>query len=137
MGEVKMLIQKFRSLEEKLSRFPQKTESPFQFFVGFKPEGTPFLLLPTPTGILPRGEVFAVQIIQKRSGALLFRMADDIIAVQLNEFVEIHDDLTYFFGPNHNMLKKYVESEDYLKYVDYVHKAQSTINKKTWLIAKS
>jgi hypothetical protein len=92
-------------------------ESAGDFFVGYDTEENPYLFLPTSPGVLPENHLYAVPVLMRRKDATLFLLDDTIVAVDIDCFQEFHSDLTYYFGPEHNMLKKYVRSTEYRSYV--------------------
>ncbi|WP_221568178.1 hypothetical protein [Alkalihalobacillus sp. TS-13] len=98
-------------------RQPTLQESAVDFFVGFDSENTPYLFLPTSHGVLEEHELYAVPVLMRKKEASLYLLDDTILAVDLNDMIEFHCDLTYYFGPEYNMLKKYLKSTEYRSYV--------------------
>ncbi len=98
-------------------RQPTIHESAADFFVGFDIDHTPYLFLPTAHGVLEENELYAVPILMRKKDARMYLLDDTILAVDLKDFDEFHCDLTYYFGPEYNMLKKYVKSTEYRSYV--------------------
>ncbi|WP_257349305.1 hypothetical protein [Pseudalkalibacillus decolorationis] len=92
-------------------------ESAADFFVGFDNKDNPYLFLPTSKGVLPENQLYAVPVLMRRKEATLFLLDDTILAVDIGDFHEFHSDLTYYFGPEHNMLKKFIRSTEYRSYV--------------------
>ncbi|WLD94165.1 hypothetical protein [Alkalihalobacillus sp. AL-G] len=92
-------------------------ESAVDFFVGFDDDENPYLFLPTSPGVLPENQLYAVPVLMRRKEATLFLLDDTILTVNIENFHEFHSDLTYYFGPEHNMLKKYIRSTEYRSYV--------------------
>ncbi len=98
-------------------RQPTLHESAADFFVGFDLENTPYLFLPTSHGVLEDYELYAVPVLMRKKEASLYLLDDTILAVDVNDMIEFHCDLTYYFGPEYNMLKKYLKSTEYRSYV--------------------
>jgi hypothetical protein len=101
-------------------RNPRYEEDEYNYFVGFNEEGNAFLLLPTAKGLLEANYIFALSLVQNKEKKYIYELDTKVTAVDLNDLYEFHDDLAFFFGPNHNLLKKFLNSKGYKTYVSWI-----------------
>jgi hypothetical protein len=106
-------------VETIMSRKPSFRENEHAFFVGFNEGGRAYLLLPTAIGILAENELYAIPILNDSEKSHLYVLDQIITTIKLNELYEFHDDLTLFFGPEHNMLRRFLDSDKFKSYVNW------------------
>jgi hypothetical protein len=109
-------------VEATMLRNPCSTENPYKFFAGYNEEGNAYLFLPTAKGLLKSNYLFALAIIRNEEKKYIYELDTKVVPISLDDIYDFHEDLTFFFGPNHNMLKKFLESKGYKTYINWIHK---------------
>ncbi|MFC0189739.1 hypothetical protein ACFFJY_15645 [Fictibacillus aquaticus] len=93
--------------------------APLDFFVAYDSTHTPHLLLPTAKGLLHEGALFTIPFEAKQENAYAFSLSSVIQPRRLDDFLLFHDQLEFFFGPDHNMLARFLKSDAYISYVSW------------------
>jgi hypothetical protein len=104
-----------------MSRNPTSTEDPYNFFAGYNEEGNAYLFLPTAKGLLQSNYLFALAIIRNEEKKYIYELDKKVVAINLDDIFDFHEDLTFFFGPDHNMLQRFLESKAYKTYMNWIH----------------
>lgn len=107
-------------VETTMLRNPMQPENPLRFFAGYNEEGNAYLFLPTAKGLLKPNYLFALAIVQNTDKKYIFELDTKVIAINLEDIYDFHEDLTFFFGPNHNMLKKFLDGKGYKTYINWI-----------------
>lgn len=107
-------------VESVMKRMPGTGEDPRDFFIGTDKFENPYLLLPTPAGLFGKEDVFAVRFLCDPLNKFRYTLDTHFTKVSLNDFEQFFDDKTFFFGPDDNMLIKFLHGETYQTYAEWV-----------------
>lgn len=103
-----------------MTRMPEDDEFLEDFFIGFDCCRRPYLLLPTPEAI-GEDRVFAIRLVGDPSNRFSFELDTNFTCMPFRRFRFFHDDKKYFFGPDDNMLRRFLNSSVYRAYKDWVN----------------
>ncbi|WP_085520628.1 hypothetical protein [Tuberibacillus sp. Marseille-P3662] len=107
-------------VESIMNRMPSREEDPGDFFIGFDRLDHPYLLLPTPIRLLPQNEVFTVRFVCDPLNKFRYTLDHHFTKVSYTNLVNYHNDKAFFFGPEDNMLKQFLQSDMYQTYVEWL-----------------
>ncbi|EIT85783.1 hypothetical protein A374_08109 [Fictibacillus macauensis ZFHKF-1] len=108
-----------------MSRLPVKQESNQDFFIGYDHKEMPYLLLPTAPGLLSEEECFALPFERDLYNSYKYTLNYAKTIVNLEELTLFIDHLSFFFGPDQNMLRVYLQSKHYETFVEWSEEKQS------------
>lgn len=107
-------------VESVMKRMPRENEDPQDFFIGMDEFDNPYLLLPTPEGLFGKNDIFALRFIRDPLNKFRFKLDRHFSKVSLDDFEKFYDDKTFYFGPEDNMLRKFLESDTYQTYTEWI-----------------
>ncbi|HEX7063842.1 MAG TPA: hypothetical protein VF199_02135 [Bacillales bacterium] len=117
MMETQVYLMIVRSV---MSRMPREEEQVEDFFIGFDSCDRPYLLLPTPE-TLGDDSLFAIRLIADPLNRFRFRLDSHFTCMPLQRLKYFFDDKTYFFGPEDNMLKRFLKGRTYRVYTEWIN----------------
>jgi hypothetical protein len=107
-------------VESVMKRLPDGNEEPEDFFIGVDGFDNSYLLLPTPERLFGKNDMFAIRFIRQPFNKFRYELDTHFTKVSFNEMESFYDDKTFFFGPDDNMLKQFLQGETYQTYVEWV-----------------
>lgn len=108
-------------VESVMKRMPGRDEQPEDFFIGLDRYEQPFLLLPTPDELFGKNDIFTVRFLRDPLNKFHYTMDRHFTLMSLDRFEKFYDDKTFYFGPNENMLVKFLQGETYQTYTEWIH----------------
>lgn len=103
-----------------MTRMPADNEQVEDFFIGFDGCERPYLLLPTPD-MLGEDRLFAIRLTGDPNNSFRFTLDSHFTCMPFRRFRHFYDDKTYFFGPEANMLKRFLKGQTYRSYTEWIH----------------
>lgn len=102
-----------------MTRMPGEHEQAEDFFIGFDRWENPYLLLPTPE-FLTDDALFAIRLLPNPLNHFHYTLDSRFTRMPFERFQDFFDDKTYFFGPKDNMLKRFLKSDTYRTYTEWM-----------------
>ncbi|TLS38159.1 hypothetical protein [Pseudalkalibacillus caeni] len=107
-------------VESTMMRLPNCYEDTEDFFIGFNDLDNPYLLLPTPKEMFDNDDLFAIRLVPDPLNKFRFELDSNFTRLSFSRFTTFFDDLTYYFGPDENMLEMFLRSASYKTYVEWI-----------------
>ncbi|WP_270182511.1 hypothetical protein [Alkalihalobacillus sp. CinArs1] len=107
-------------VETTVKRVPTCHESPNDFFIALDDCDYPYLILPTPKEMFDNDDVFAIRLIPDVLNKFRYDLDNSYTKLSFSRFSTFFDDKTYYFGPEDNMLVKFLTSSIYKNYVAWI-----------------
>jgi hypothetical protein len=102
-----------------MTRMPKEDEQVEDFFIGFDACRRPYLLLPTPD-VFTDDALFAIRLVKDPLNPFRFTLDSHFTRMPFSRFHHFFDDKTYFFGPEDNMLKRFLQGRTYQAYTEWM-----------------